>query len=336
MGNIVLKITALIFGIALWFLVISQKDFQLTVEVPLNFVKLPETMAIASRPPHTLKVTIAGKSWDLIRLKQITSNVSQNSIAMVVDMQKAILGEQRIHLDKNNFQAAGFSDIHFIEPENQLLFIDVDIDSRITRNIPIKTITEFKAAGGYLIANEPVVKPYEIIVSGARNALARIIDIPTDTLYFDSLTQSKTYDIPLNFSMLPSFVYPSDSSIKISVDVQKMSSKVFDKVPVTLIGAPDKLQKYYSEPKTLSVEITGGIVALDSITSQNIDLAIEINRFEIEDADSLAPTIKLMLPQNINREMAIKAMQLKPEKITLRKKEVLAVQKNDSLKEALE
>ena len=54
MGNIILKITALIFGIALWFLVISQKDFQLSVEVPLNFVKLPETMAIASKPPHFL------------------------------------------------------------------------------------------------------------------------------------------------------------------------------------------------------------------------------------------------------------------------------------------
>ena len=53
MGNIVLKITALIFGIALWFLVISQKDFQLSVNVPLNFVKLPETMAIASKPPHS-------------------------------------------------------------------------------------------------------------------------------------------------------------------------------------------------------------------------------------------------------------------------------------------
>jgi hypothetical protein len=58
MGNIVLKITALIFGIALWFLVISQKDFQLSVNVPLNFVKLPETMAIASKPPHSLHITV--------------------------------------------------------------------------------------------------------------------------------------------------------------------------------------------------------------------------------------------------------------------------------------
>ena len=167
MGNIVLKITALIFGIALWFLVISQKDFQLSVEVPLNFVKLPETMAIASKPPHTLHITVEGKSWDLIRLQQIIRDPKQNSIAMVIDLQQADLGATRIHLDGKNFIAAGFPDIRFVEPENQLLFVDIDIDTRITRNVPIKSVATFNAAQGYLIADEPRISPEKCLRKSA-------------------------------------------------------------------------------------------------------------------------------------------------------------------------
>ena len=331
MGNIILKITALIFGISLWFLVISQKDFQLSAEVPLNFVKLPETMAIASKPPHTLHITVEGKSWDLIRLRQLLQDSRQNAIAMVVDMQQAELGSTRIHLDGKNFVAAGFPDIRFVEPENPLLFVDLDIDTRITRNVPIKSVATFRAAQGYLIADEPRVFPEEVLVSGARNALTRIIDIPTDSSFYDTLRTSQKFTVPLDFSTLPAFVRPSDSLVSITVDIQKMGSRTYDSIPVNLIGFFDK-DSFALEPKMLSVEITGGETVLDSITSQNIELLMEFNRFAIEDADSLSPTVKLSLPGHINREMSIKAIQLKPEKVTLLKKTAKSAT-TDSLEE---
>ena len=332
MGNLILKITALIFGIALWFLVISQKDFQLSVEVPLNFVKLPETMAIASKPPHTLHITVEGRSWDLIRLQQILRVPKQNSIAMIVDMQQSELGPTRIHLDGKNFVAAGFPDIHFVEPENQLMFVDLDIDTRITRNVPIKVAATFNAAQGYLIANTPKVSPEEVVVSGARNALTRIIDIPTDSTFYDTLRTNQEFTIPLDFATLPAFVKPSDSLVSISIDVQKMNSKTYNDIPVNLIGFFDR-DSFSLEPKQLSVEITGGALALDSITSQNIELLMEFNRFAIEDADSLSPTVKLSLPAHINREMAIKAIQLKPEKLTWQKKTAASANPTDNADE---
>lgn len=318
MGNIVLKITALIFGIALWFLVISQKDFQLKLDAPLQFVKLPETMAVASKPPQTLPITLEGRSWDLIRLQHQFKN-KPNVVSMIVDLQKAELGGTRIHLDSKNFIAPGFPDVRFVEPENQLLFVDLDLDTRISRNVPIRPNIQFNAAQGYLLADQPRITPDELSVSGARNALTRIIDIPTDSIIFDSLYSSQKFNVPLDFSALPAFVNPSDSTIQVSVNIQKMDTKSFNGVPVNLIGFYDKA-KYYLDPDTVSVEITGGKQALDSIAASNILLVLEYNRFEIEDVDSLPPTVKLILPPEINRDMAIKAIQIKPEKIKLQTK----------------
>lgn len=323
MGNIVLKITALIFGIALWFLVISQKDFQLTMEVPLTYAKLPENMAIANKPPHAIQITVEGRSWDLIRMQQ-QINKNPNAVTMIIDMQKSELGSSRIHLDEKNFNAPNFPDIRFVEPENQLLFVDIDVDTRITRNIPLKSNAQFNATQGYILADDPKISPEELTVSGARNALARIIDIHTDSVYFDSLFKSEEFNVPLDFSTLPPFVNPSDSVIKVAVNIQKMSTKEFKDLPVSLIGIFDK-EKYTLVPNTVSVELTGGEIALDSIEKSSIELVLEFNRFAIEDVDSLPPTVKLALPANINREKAIKAIQVKPEKVRLQQK----VEKNE-------
>ena len=310
MGNIILKITALICAMALWFYVISLKDFQLTMEVPLTFVKLPEALAIASKPPSTISVTVEGKPLDLIRLQ------SQKQSAMVVDMHNAELGSKRIHLDAKNFVAPTFSSVHYIEPDKQYLFIDVAVDTKIERNIPIKNNVIFNAAPGYVITQQPKLMHEFLKVAGARNALTRIIDIPTDSMFIDSLKMSQTYSVPLITDQLPQFVTPSDSVAKIFVDVQKITSKEFKDVPVQLIGFFDRALNTLS-PQSATVEITGGDQTLEAIKYSDIELFIEYNRFAIEDADSLAPTIKLTLPPNVDRDMSIKAVVVKPDKIRL-------------------
>ena len=80
--------------------------------------------------------------------------------------------------------------------------------------------------------------------------------------------------------------------------------------------------RYKLEPDTVSVDITGGKDVLDSISNSNIKLFMEVNRFEIEDVDSLAPTVKLELPAGINRARSLMAIQVHPDKVNLKKEEI--------------
>ena len=280
------------------------------MEVPLTFVKLPEALAIASKPPSTVSVTVEGKPLDLIRLQ------SQKQSAMVVDMHHAELGSKRIHLDSKNFIAPNFSSVHYVEPDNQYLFIDIAVDTRIERSIPIKNNVTFGAAPGYVIVQSPKLMQEDLLVSGARNTLTRIIDIPTDSIFKDSIKESQTFSVKLATEQLPPFVTPSDSIAKIFVDVQKITSKEFKNIPIQLIGFYDRALNTLS-PQQATVEITGGEKVIEAIKHNDIELFIEYNRFAIEDADSLPPTIKLNLPPDIDRSRSIKAILVKPDKIKL-------------------
>ena len=316
MNNIGLKITAFLFGIALWFFVISTQDFQITMDVPVTLVRLPEMLAVASKPPHTLPITVRGPAFDLIRMRSNFLNKDSDAVSIVIDLQGAELGSARKHIGARNFQAPNFPNIHFVEPSNQLLFLDIELDTRIQRSIPVKSNVSFDPAPGYIVTDNPKILPGEITVFGARNAITRIIEIPTDSIRYDSLVTSDNFKVKLNFDQFPAYVTPSDSSVLMEINIQKLGSKTFNKIPVHLIGHYDKNEAKIS-PDTVSVKVTGGEAVLDSITSANLQLFVEINRFAIEDADSLAPTIKLALPPSVNREMSLKGFELSPDKVRL-------------------
>ena len=335
MKHIALKITAFIFGIALWLYVVSLNTFKVDLDVPVRLVRLPEMLAIASKPPRTLNVTLEGEPFDLMRLRSRILRGDTTTAAIIVDLPDAELGPTRKNINEKNFSAPGFPNIKFIEPDDQRLFIDLDLDTRIERNVPVHSMVTFDAATGYLMTDVPKLEPDFITVSGARNVITRIIEIPTDTLVFDSLKNDAKFTVPLDFSQFPAHVSPADSVINISVKVQKIAKKSFPDIPVQLIGMFDK-KTFELKPNKVSVEITGGDRTLDSISKGNLELFVEFNRFQIEDVDSLAPTVKLTLRANVNREKSIKAIQLSPDKVSLYENKIIVPTVIDSLDEDVE
>lgn len=316
MKHIGLKITAFIFGIALWLYVMSLNTFQISMDIPVRLVKLPEKLAVASKPPQTLNITVEGEAFDLMRMHSRMKNGDSSVASIIIDLQDAELGATRKHIYSRNFSAPNFPNIKFVEPDNQLLFVDIELDTRIERRIPIRSNTTFNTADGYILTDEPKLDPDFITVYGARNAITRIIEIPTDSVRYDTIKTDGVYSVPLNFSQLSAYVSPSATKTDIHVNVQKIASKKFNKIPIQLIGIFDKNSSKLV-PEAMSIEVTGGQQVLDSLTAEDIELFIEYNRFAIEDVDSLAPTVKIHLDPSINRDMSIKATQLTPEKAAL-------------------
>lgn len=305
MKHIGLKIVACIFGIAIWFYVMSARMTEIDIEVPLVFTRLPETLAIASKPASEITVTVRGKAIDLIRLK----NAGKNAARMVVDLHEAELGLERIILSEENFVAPEFPTVHY-ETASQIAALEVEIDTRISRVIPVHLKGSFQAKDGYTIVGSPKTSPDTITVAGAREALTRIFEIPTREISEKNLDSNQAFSVPLDFSKLPPYVYPSDSVSKVFIEVQTLSRTSFENVPVRLIGKFDR-SEYSLDPAVATVEVSGGEGILSQMKRDSILLLIEFNRFAIEDADSLEPTVRIY--------GEIKNFQVHPEKFHLKK-----------------
>lgn len=306
MKNIGLKIIACIFGVALWFYVVSARVTEVDLQVPLVFSRLPENLAIASRPASTISVIVRGTAIDLIRLK----GAPKNAAKMVVDLHDAELGLDRIVLTEENFVAPDFPRVHF-ESSSQITVLEIEIDTRISRTVPVHLNGSFFAKDGYTIIGTPAPIPDTISIAGARDALTRIFEIQTEELSKSGLDSSENFQVRLDFSKLPSYVYPSINAVTVPVSVEPLVRDTFENVFVRLIGQYDR-SAYTVEPPRATVEVSGGKGVLSKIKSENIQLLIEYNRFAIEDADSLSPTV--LIPGDI------KGYQIHPEKFHLKRK----------------
>ena len=106
MKHIALKITAFIFGIALWLYVVSLNTFKVEIDVPVRLVRLPEMLAIASKPPRSMNVTLEGEPFDLMRLRSRIKGGDTTTAAIIIDLQDAELGATRKLIGAQNFSAA--------------------------------------------------------------------------------------------------------------------------------------------------------------------------------------------------------------------------------------
>lgn len=322
MKHIGLKIVACIFGIAIWFYVVSARTTEINIELPLVFTRLPENLAIASRPASKIMVTVRGTAIDLIRLK----GAGENAAKIVVDLHEAELGLERIILSEENFVAPEFPAVRY-ESANQIAALEINIDTRISRVIPVHLKGTFRAKDGYTIVGTPQPDPDTITVAGAREELTRIFEIPTQEYSKTNLDTNQNFSVPFDFSKLPPYVYPSTDTAKVFVEVQPLSRTSFEKVPVRLIGKYDR-SEYSLEPAFATVEVSGGKGILSEMKRDSILLLIEFNRFAIEDVDSLEPTVRIYND--------IKSFQVHPEKFYLKKREPLDTAKAETLPEHAE
>lgn len=314
MKNLRLKISALLFGIAIWFYAISLQDFQYTLEVPLVFSKIPEVLAIASKPPRTISIQVSGNVVDLIRMR----SKGTKSAAIVVDAQHVEQGWSHFQITQDNFVSADFPEVKYIEGDH-IRSVDVEFDTKIRRKVPVKLMAEFEEAKGFTFVSDPVVEPSEILFSGARTALIPLENVQTSTELFKNISTDGVYELALNLENIPAYISTEDSSVKVKISVQPISTTTFNDIPVHLIGMYDK-QKYSLEPSIAEVQITGGKEILQSIDPDELDIFIEFNRFAIENTDVMSPSFRL--------GKNVKGIQVHPDKFKLVEKNI---QKKDSV-----
>jgi len=304
MKHIGLKIIALICGIALWLYAISLKDYSLEMEVPLILSRLPENLALVTKPPETIEIRVEGKAFDLIKLH----NLNENGAFITLDLHNVPLGLQRFEITSKHFSSPSFPNVRYLGPTEVSVF-ELEFDTKVSHTVPIKLAVEVELDSGYMLMKEPTLKPSELTLRGARKALMRIYEVQTTKERLTKLRENNTFKLDLDLSHIPSNILTADSTVELELEIEPVTRIKVNKVPVQLIGIYDR-KKYRISPNEASVEITGGKKILDSLNNKDIELIIEFNRFAIEDADSLAPTVRI--------QKTIQSTRVQPEKFSLK------------------
>ncbi|MGB0346859.1 MAG: CdaR family protein [Balneolaceae bacterium] len=159
--RIAVFIIAYIMALSLWFIVNLNGDYRITINIPVEAGAVPPDMALVDGLPEFLQVEVSGDGWKLVNLysnpPEIPIDVIEGEVNLFEQVRQRFTVEQDVSVLK-------------VQP----LFINIGLEPRISKKIPIELLTVLEFEDRYGLVSEPVFSPDSITITGAQSHVDEI------------------------------------------------------------------------------------------------------------------------------------------------------------------
>jgi len=181
----------LVFGISfilafcLWFIVNLSRDFNITIQLPLEIGNVPEEMALTSDPPTAASVGITGEGWKLISLynnpPRIVLDVEEENVDLFqkVQQQVSILSEVNITM---------------VDPLN----LNLSLEEKVYKQVPVDVLVNINTRERFGIVGEPVTNPDTVTISGASSIVENIENVTTRALDLENVRDGREIELEID------------------------------------------------------------------------------------------------------------------------------------------
>jgi len=236
--NLLLKIVSLSLGVLLWYFVVGEDRVDMTIQVPIEVLNLPENLVISNQYKKELEVSVRGPRSAIQELRN-------KNISRPIDLSKASPGTIVIKNENNSIPLPRGITVLRLQPAN----ITLSIDELVQKQIPINPITEGEVSPGYVL-QQIALDPDQIIVSGPKALIDSELALKTYVINLDGLNHSITLPVHLNLS--PALVNLIGETVVVArIEVrEKFVEKTIKNIP---INVKDANRPFLVEPHSISV-----------------------------------------------------------------------------------
>jgi YbbR domain-containing protein len=175
---------ALFFSICLWFIVNLSRDFNVTIQVPIQLINLPSDVALSSEIPEYASVNITGEGWKLIPLYSNPPRVNLSADSRQINL-----------FEQMRSQVGAFSDLNVLQVEP--IILNIETEEKATKKVPVVSRVQLNLRNQYGAIGSPVISPDSITLTGAQSILAGIEEWETIETELNDVNRSIQRQIPL-------------------------------------------------------------------------------------------------------------------------------------------
>ena len=270
----VIPFGSLILALLLWLFVVSEKEYNLILDLPLEARNLSAQMAHKEEVPSYASIKIRGTGRNLFK-SILLKNYAGFKLVLDLD---GISEEYEFNLNEYfekyprkvvlplNYN---LSFVEVLHPNR----IKISLDEYQVKKVPIISNISIVPSPGYMQVGKIKLWPEMIEVAGPKEVVAMINHaMPPDTFNNVSTTLKNTLTINSNQTL----VKYNPTQVKISVDIQQISEKIIADIPVDIKNVPDKI-RVFSSPQTVSLTVIGGLQRIASLTPEEIKVSINFS-----------------------------------------------------------
>ena len=265
------------FGLALllWIFVVSENEYTLILDLPIEARNLNVQKAHKEEVPPSASVRLRGTGRDLFK-SFLLKNFG--GFKLVLDLEgiskeyEFVLNDyfekfpQKVVLPLNY----NLSFVEVVYPNR----IKISLDDYSSKSVPIISNLHIKPAPGFLLVGNQVIRPEKIDIAGPKKELALINHI--ETIYDTINGLTSFYSGEIKIQSLGQLIEYSTNNVEISLDIQNISERIIVDVPVNVINIPEKFRVFPS-PQTVSLTVIGGVEQIANLNPTDIKIIVDFN-----------------------------------------------------------
>ncbi|ACY16053.1 CdaR family protein [Haliangium ochraceum] len=260
--NPLLKLVSLVLALSLFFLVNTDRDAIIGVNVDVSY-QLPENRVLVSQPVDQVRLSIRGP-WRRIK------RFDEREI-------------DRILVDLTNVQDGPFTfpEDEVVLPEDLTLLsinpptINVAFEPRVQKTVPVEVATQGEPARGYEV-QRILPKPSQVTIRGAETRVRETNRVHTRELRLDGRTDSFTEVLPLEPPRTePRSLIEIADRVPIEVEVilaPEMGTRTIEDVPVRIVageGVSEAVEeRFATDPATVDIVLHGPLLEIESFSGE--------------------------------------------------------------------
>jgi hypothetical protein len=189
LDNLGLKLTALLLAVLVYLNVYTDRPNTMVVSFPLEFTDLPDSLALSGPAPSVVQAELGGtgKQLILLRLKEPRLRLSMSG-ASAGHFSRALAPT-----DLPLPPGGGLTVENLVGPR----VVEVDIDRRSRRDVPVRVKVEGAPAAGYYWNGVAIAQPKVVQVSGPRSAIAKLDTLDLQPVRIDGRRDSIHVEAPI-------------------------------------------------------------------------------------------------------------------------------------------
>ncbi len=263
--NLGLKLLSLCFAIVLWYSVVSERQTNLLVTVPLTFVNVPKMMKVRMVSAERVSLHLEGPVSSL-------KEMEIGKIRGTIDLRGAREGKSRFELSPDHFNLPEGIRIAGISPE----VVYVTLEKLLVFKLPVNPRLKGRVDAHYAVRKVYAI-PKEVWVIGDHRALSSIDNIPTEMVDVEGLKENLKKLVALR---VPRDIHLKEGPAQVEVQVI-LREKVWDKeisgVQIELTQRRGEY-RYEVEPRDVKVTIRGWATKVDGITPKDIRASVSLGK----------------------------------------------------------
>ena len=273
--KIIIPFGSLILAILLWIFVVSEKKYNMILDLPIEARNLSAQMAHKEEVPSYASIKIRGTGRDLFKSILLKNYAG---FKLVLDLE-GISEEYEFNLNEYfekyprkvvlplNYN---LSFVEVIHPNR----IKISLDEYQVKKVPIISNLYISPSPGYMLVGDIKLKPKMIEIAGPKEEIALINHV--DTAYDSIINITNAYKGNVKIFSKKNLIKYSPSFVEVSLDIQQISERIIADIPVSINDVPEKIRVFPS-PQTVSLTVVGGLQRIASLQPDEINVIISFN-----------------------------------------------------------